>query len=84
MSKKRLIEGKTISRRRFFLYAWAVSVLALMGEAVAMILSFIKPRVQAGTFGGKITVGKVEEFPPAGTSHCVATTPAGWSLTYNP
>ncbi|MFQ6015608.1 MAG: ubiquinol-cytochrome c reductase iron-sulfur subunit [Anaerolineae bacterium] len=63
MSEKRLIEGKTISRRRFFLYAWAVSILVLIGEAVGMLFKFIQPRVQAGTFGGKITAGKVEEFP---------------------
>ncbi|TEU15614.1 MAG: Rieske (2Fe-2S) protein [Anaerolineales bacterium] len=63
MSEDRLIEGKTISRRRFFLYAWAVSVVAVMGEAVGMLFKFIQPRVQEGAFGGKITAGKMEEFP---------------------
>ncbi|MEE8389418.1 MAG: Rieske 2Fe-2S domain-containing protein [Anaerolineae bacterium] len=65
MSEKRLIEGKTIrvSRRRFFLYAWAVSGLAVMGEAVGMLFKFIQPRVQEGAFGGKFEAGKVEEFP---------------------
>ncbi|MEE8389547.1 MAG: Rieske 2Fe-2S domain-containing protein [Anaerolineae bacterium] len=59
----RLIEGKTISRRRFFLYAWAVSGLAVMGEAMGMLFKFIQPRAQEGTFGSEITAGKVEEFP---------------------
>lgn len=63
MSEESLIEGKTISRRRFFLYAWAVSALALIGEAVVALFRFIQPRVQEGAFGGKIIAGKVEEFP---------------------
>ncbi len=63
MSEKRSIEGKTISRRRFFLYAWAVSALAVMGEGVGMFLNFIRPRAQEGAFGGKFKAGKVEEFP---------------------
>ncbi len=63
MSEERLIEGKTISRRRFFLYAWAVSVLAVMGEAAGMFLNFIRPRMQEGVFGGKFKAGKLEEFP---------------------
>jgi cytochrome b6-f complex iron-sulfur subunit len=54
---------KDISRRRFLLWGWAVSILVLLGQSLGIVLSFIRPRAKAGTFGGKITVGKAEEFP---------------------
>jgi cytochrome b6-f complex iron-sulfur subunit len=54
---------KRITRRRFFLYAWAVTVLALLGEGVAILFNFLRPRVEEGAFGGRISVGKVEDFP---------------------
>jgi len=82
MSENRLIggtvgdrpqqQGKTISRRRFFLYAWAVSVLALMGEGVVMLLKFIQPRAQEGAFGGKFKAGKLEEFPVGSVTYIKA------------
>ncbi len=34
-----------------------------MGEGVGMLLNFIRPRTQEGTFGSKFIAGKVEEFP---------------------
>jgi len=67
--ENKLIEGKTISRRKFFLYAWAVSGLAVMGEAVAMLFKFIQPQVQEGAFGGTVVAGKIEEFPPGSISY---------------
>jgi cytochrome b6-f complex iron-sulfur subunit len=54
---------KGITRRRFFLYAWAITVLGLFGEGVGILFNFLRPRVEEGTFGGQITVGKVEDFP---------------------
>ncbi len=72
MSDKTLIEGKTISRRRFFLYAWAVSALAVMGEGVVMLLKFIQPRAQEGEFGGKFKAGEPEEFPVGSVTYIKA------------
>ncbi|MFB0537108.1 MAG: ubiquinol-cytochrome c reductase iron-sulfur subunit [Anaerolineae bacterium] len=54
---------KGITRRRFFLYAWAITTLGLLGEGVAILFNFLRPRVEEGTFGGQITAGKVEDFP---------------------
>lgn len=54
---------KGITRRRFFLYAWAVTTIGLFGEAVGVLLNFLQPRVEEGTFGGQVTAGKVEDFP---------------------
>jgi len=65
-------QGKTISRRRFFLYAWGASVLAVMGEGVVMLLRFIQPRMQAGVFGGKFKAGKPEEFPVGSVTYIKA------------
>ena len=72
VSEGRLVEGKTVSRRRFLLYAWAVSVLVMMGEAVGMLVKFIQPRVQEGAFGGNFIAGKVEEFPPGSITYIKA------------
>lgn len=60
---------KGISRRRFLLWGWAMSVLALLGQSLGIMLSFIRPSAKAGTFGGKITAGKVEEFPVGSISY---------------
>lgn len=54
---------KDITRRRFFLYAWAATTLTLLGEGAGILFNFLRPRVEEGTFGGQITVGKVEDFP---------------------
>ena len=54
---------KRITRRRFFLYAWAATALVLLGEGVGMLFKFLQPRVEEGAFGARISVGKVEDFP---------------------
>ncbi len=55
--------SETGMTRRFFLFGWAATVLALLGEGVGILYSFLQPRVEAGTFGSQVTVGKVEDFP---------------------
>ena len=54
---------KGTTRRRFFLYAWAATALVLLGEGVGILFDFLRPRVEEGTFGSQIAVGKVEDFP---------------------
>ncbi|NIO69992.1 MAG: hypothetical protein GTN71_13440, partial [Anaerolineae bacterium] len=54
---------KEITRRRFLLYAWATTALVLLGEGMGILFNFLRPRVEEGAFGGRITVGKVEDFP---------------------
>ncbi len=54
---------KEITRRQFLLYAWAVTALALLGEGVGVLFSFLRPQVEKGAFGGRIKVGRVEDFP---------------------
>lgn len=54
---------KGITRQRFFLYAWAITSLALIGEGLGMLLNLLQPRVEEGAFGSRVTVGKVEDFP---------------------
>lgn len=54
---------KEITRRRFFLYLWAATALALLGEGVGVLFNFLRPRVEKGTFGSQIKVGRVEDFP---------------------
>jgi len=54
---------KGTTRRRFLLYAWAATALVLLGESVGILFDFLRPRVEEGAFGGRITAGKVEDFP---------------------
>jgi cytochrome b6-f complex iron-sulfur subunit len=54
---------KGTTRRRFFLYAWAATALVLLGEGVGILFDFLRPRVEEGTFGGRITAGKAQDFP---------------------
>ncbi|HID64311.1 MAG TPA: hypothetical protein EYP49_16460 [Anaerolineae bacterium] len=37
--------------------------LGLLGQGVGILFSFLQPRVEEGAFGGRFTVGKVEDFP---------------------
>jgi cytochrome b6-f complex iron-sulfur subunit len=54
---------KGITRRRFFLYAWAITIVGLVGESVGILFDFLRPRVEEGNFGGQIAAGKAEDFP---------------------
>ncbi len=58
-----ILSEKKITRRRFFLYAWAITTLGLLGQGVGILFNFLRPRVEEGAFGGRITAGKVEHFP---------------------
>ncbi len=58
-----------LSRRQFLQFAWAASLVGLFGQAGAAMLDFFKPRVEPGSFGGKIAAGHVDEFEPGSVSH---------------
>jgi cytochrome b6-f complex iron-sulfur subunit len=80
--------GKSgVSRRRFIGYVWATSLLAILGEATVGFLGFFWPRIKAGAFGSKFTLGKVEEYPvgsvtsfPTGRFSLVRTEPGFLAL----
>jgi len=63
---------KEASRRHFLGVIWGVSVFGLFGQAGIALLQFLKPRIQAGSFGGKILAGQVDEFQPGSVSHILA------------
>ena len=65
-------KGEGTTRRRFLLYAWAVSALVLVGEALGMLVKFFQPRARAGGFGSKIVAGKLNEFPKGSTTYIEA------------
>ena len=58
-----------ITRREFLGFAWAASLLGLVTQAGAALFSFIKPRIETGSFGGKVVAGQVEEFEPNTIHH---------------
>jgi len=53
---------KPVSRRQFLGIAWAVTSLALFGQAAVALFQFLKPAIQEGAFGGKVAAGNVKEF----------------------
>jgi cytochrome b6-f complex iron-sulfur subunit len=57
-----ILGKKEITRRRFFLYAWAATALVLLGEGVGILFDFLQPREEEGLSGGRLAVGKVEDF----------------------
>jgi cytochrome b6-f complex iron-sulfur subunit len=58
-----------VSRRTFLGWALGVSLLGLLGQAGTALFQFFKPRVEPGTFGGRVVAGQVGEFQPGTVSH---------------
>lgn len=52
------------TRRDFLKLAWAGLGLVALAEAGVMAVTFSLPRLAEGEFGGVITAGVVEDFPP--------------------
>ncbi|HLE50485.1 MAG TPA: ubiquinol-cytochrome c reductase iron-sulfur subunit [Anaerolineales bacterium] len=58
-----------LSRKEFLGWAWAITVVGLVGQSGAALLKFFRPRVDPGEFGTKINAGQVNEFKPGTVSH---------------
>lgn len=54
-------KNNPLSRRQFLGIAWGGTLALLVGQALAALISFLKP-VSRGGFGGQIFAGKIEEF----------------------
>lgn len=61
-------EGR-INRRHFLGVTFAASLLALLGQSAAALLKFFQPRLKPGAFGGRVTAGRVQDFPPGSVHH---------------
>ena len=58
-----------ISRRDFLKLTWAAfSSLAAL-EVSGMALAYMQPRLAEGEFGGQISAGMADDFPPGSVSH---------------
>jgi len=55
---------RQFSRREFVAGLWGLSLFALVGQASVALVDYLKPRLAAGGFGGKITAGQPDEFKP--------------------
>ncbi|MCO6449807.1 MAG: Rieske 2Fe-2S domain-containing protein [Caldilineales bacterium] len=62
-------ENRKISRRRFLLSAWAASIVVLSGQSFSALLRFFQPMAEPGSFGGKVNIGNVSEFPLGSVTH---------------
>lgn len=69
MSFKNLNDEQQIPRRHILLWASGAALLALVGQSLSGLLQFFKPMVEPGSFGGKVNVGRVEEFPIGSITH---------------
>jgi len=54
--------AQAINRRQFLAWAWGVSLVGLFGQAGVALLQFLRPRLEAGGFGGDVVAGAIEEF----------------------
>lgn len=52
------------SRREFVGALWGASLVALVGQAGVALVDYLKPRIAAGGFGGKVIAGRAKEFKP--------------------
>jgi len=62
-------QASRLTRSEFLNLGWAISLIALFGQAGIALLRFIQPHQQAGTFGEKVVAGRVQEFKPGTVSH---------------
>lgn len=64
-----MTQTNQLPRRDFLKITWmALGGLAAL-EMGAITLAYMQPRLAEGEFGGLITAGKVEDFPPGSVTH---------------
>ena len=69
MTAENQTKKSKVSRRDYLKLTWAgLAGLAAL-EIGALSLAYMQPRLAEGEFGGMITAGKVEDFPPGSVSH---------------
>ena len=56
------VESKTgLTRRQLLAIAWTTAGLVAAGESLGAIVSFMYPRLEAGSFGGKVIIGTLQD-----------------------
>lgn len=58
-----------VNRRDFLNVSWGVMLFGLFGQAGMALFNFLKPKIEAGSFGSKVVAGQVEEFQSGTVSH---------------
>lgn len=58
-----------VNRRDFINITWGILLVGLFGQAGMALFNFLKPKIEAGSFGSRVVAGKVEEFQPGTVSH---------------
>ncbi len=56
-------------RRDFLKQTWAALLGVAALELGGLALAYMQPRLAEGEFGGQISVGAVDDFPPGSVSH---------------
>lgn len=60
---------KKLNRREFLSWMWGASLVGLFGQAATALFQFFKPRLRAGSFGGEVVAGVLDEFAPGTVSY---------------
>lgn len=60
---------KQITRRKFVGIAWGVSLVGLFTQAGVALFKFLDFQAPAGSFGGEVVAGNLEEFEPGTVSY---------------
>lgn len=55
-------ETRPVTRREFLWYAWASSIALFMAGSGGATLAYAYPRFKAGEFGGRFSMGRVDEI----------------------
>jgi cytochrome b6-f complex iron-sulfur subunit len=59
----------TVTRRGFLAAAWAAVLAVLSGQSAIALWQFLRPSARAGSLGGQVRAGRLEEFGPGTVSH---------------
>ena len=63
------VSNSPVTRRDALKTAWAALGGLVALEAGGLTLAYLQPRLAEGEFGGLITAGRVEDFPPGSVTH---------------
>jgi cytochrome b6-f complex iron-sulfur subunit len=54
--------NSVLTRRQFLAIGWTLAGLIAAGEASAATLSFMYPHLEAGSFGGRVSIGSLQDI----------------------
>lgn len=71
-SPQELYKNQPLTRRSFIKTAWATLGSLALVESGMLVTAYLQPGKAEGEFGGIITAGKIDDFPPGSVTYIPA------------